>query len=47
MDGLEAFPSILLALIIMATLDPPTENVILALSVVFAPMSRGWCAARP
>ncbi|MDF3041322.1 MAG: binding-protein-dependent transport system inner rane component, partial [Thermomicrobiales bacterium] len=28
MDGLEAFPSILLALVIMATLGPATENVI-------------------
>ena len=34
MDGLEAFPSILLALVIMATLGPATENVIIALTVV-------------
>jgi peptide/nickel transport system permease protein len=37
MDGLEAFPSILLAIAIMATLGPATENVIVALSVVYAP----------
>jgi ABC-type dipeptide/oligopeptide/nickel transport system permease subunit len=37
MDGLEAFPSILLALTIMATLGPATENVIIALSVVYTP----------
>jgi peptide/nickel transport system permease protein len=37
MDGLEAFPSILLALVIMATLGPATENVIIALSVVYTP----------
>ena len=37
MDGLEAFPSILLALAIMATLGPATENVIVALSVVYTP----------
>jgi peptide/nickel transport system permease protein len=37
MDGLEAFPSILLAIAIMATFGSATKNVILALSVVFAP----------
>lgn len=37
MDGLEAFPSILLALTIMATLGPAVENVIVALSVVYTP----------
>jgi len=37
MDGLEAFPSILLAITIMATFGSATRNVILALSVVFAP----------
>ena len=37
MDGLEAFPSILLALVIMATLGPATENVIVALTVVYTP----------
>jgi peptide/nickel transport system permease protein len=37
MDGLEAFPSILLALVIMATLGPAVENVIVALSVVYTP----------
>ncbi len=37
MDGLEAFPSILLAIAVMATLGPATENVIAALSVVYAP----------
>ncbi|MDP9369332.1 MAG: ABC transporter permease [Chloroflexota bacterium] len=37
MDGLEAFPSILLAIAIMATLGPATENVIAALSVVYTP----------
>ena len=37
MDGLEAFPSILLAIAIMATLGPATENVIVALSIVYTP----------
>jgi peptide/nickel transport system permease protein len=37
MDGLEAFPSILLAIAIMATLGPATQNVIVALSVVYTP----------
>jgi peptide/nickel transport system permease protein len=37
MDGLEAFPSILLAIAIMATFGSATRNVIVALSVVFAP----------
>ena len=37
MDGLEAFPSILLAIAIMATLGPATRNVIVALSVVYTP----------
>ncbi len=37
MDGLEAFPSILLAIAIMATLGSALENVIIALSVVYAP----------
>jgi peptide/nickel transport system permease protein len=37
MDGLEAFPSILLAIAIMATFGAATRNVIIALSVVFAP----------
>jgi peptide/nickel transport system permease protein len=37
MDGLEAFPSILLAIAIMATLGPAIQNVIAALSVVYTP----------
>lgn len=37
MDGLEALPSILLAIAIMATLGPATQNVIVALSVVYTP----------
>ena len=37
MDGLEAFPSILLAIAIMATLGPATEHVIVALIVVYTP----------
>jgi peptide/nickel transport system permease protein len=37
MDGLEAFPSILLAIAIMATLGPSTRNVIATLSVVYTP----------
>jgi peptide/nickel transport system permease protein len=37
MDGLEAFPSILLAIAIMATFGSATRNVIFALSVVFTP----------
>ena len=37
MDGMEAFPSILLAIAIMATLGASTRNVIIALTVVFTP----------
>ncbi len=37
MDGLEAFPSILLAIAIMAAFEPAVENVIFALSFVYAP----------
>lgn len=37
MDGLMAFPSILLAIAIMASLGPRTSNVIVALSIVYTP----------
>lgn len=37
MDGLMAFPSILLAIAIMASLGPSTTNVFLALLVVYTP----------
>jgi peptide/nickel transport system permease protein len=37
MDGLEAFPSILLAIAIMASFGAATRNVIVALSIVVAP----------
>jgi peptide/nickel transport system permease protein len=37
MDGMEAIPGILLAIAIMATLGSATENVIVALSVVYLP----------
>lgn len=37
MDGIEAFPSILLAIAIMAVFGAAVENVIIALSVVYAP----------
>ncbi len=37
MDGFEAFPGILLAIAIMASLGAATENVIVALTVVFTP----------
>ena len=37
MDALEAFPSILLAIAIMATLGPAIQHVILALIVVYTP----------
>jgi len=37
MDGLMAFPSILLAIAIMASLGPSTFNVFLALTVVYTP----------
>ena len=40
-DGVQAFPSILLAIAIMASLGPSTINVIVALAVVYtAPISR-------
>lgn len=38
MDGLMAFPSILLAIAIMASLGPSTINVFIALSVVYVPI---------
>ncbi len=37
MDGMEAIPGILLAIAIMATLGSSTQNVIIALSVVYLP----------
>lgn len=37
MDGLEAFPSILLAIAIMAAFGAAVENVVIALSIVYAP----------
>lgn len=37
MDGLMAFPSILLAIAIMASLGPSTVNVIIALVIVYTP----------
>jgi peptide/nickel transport system permease protein len=37
MDGLMAFPSILLAIALMASLGPSTANVIVALAVVYTP----------
>ncbi len=37
MDGFMAFPSILLAIAIMASLGPRTENVIVALTIVYLP----------
>lgn len=37
MDGLMAFPSVLLAIAIMASLGPSTVNVFIALTVVFTP----------
>ena len=37
MDGLMAFPAILLAIAIMASLGPSTTNVIIALAVVYTP----------
>jgi peptide/nickel transport system permease protein len=36
-DGLMAFPAILLAIAIMAALGPRTENVVIALTIVFTP----------
>lgn len=36
-DGLMAFPAILLAIAIMATMGPKSVNVIIALSIVFTP----------
>jgi peptide/nickel transport system permease protein len=38
MDGLMAFPAILLAIAIMASLGPSTRNVIVALGVVYMPV---------
>ncbi|MGD9712575.1 MAG: ABC transporter permease [Thermomicrobiales bacterium] len=38
MDGLMAFPSILLAIAIMASLGPRTVNVFIALTVVYVPI---------
>lgn len=36
-DGLMAFPSILLAIALMAVIGPKTQNIIIALTVVFTP----------
>jgi peptide/nickel transport system permease protein len=38
LDGLMAFPSILLAIAIMASLGPSTLNVFIALSIVYTPV---------
>jgi peptide/nickel transport system permease protein len=38
MDGIMAFPPILLAIAIMASLGPRTENVVIALGVVYIPI---------
>ena len=46
MDGMMAFPSILLAIAIMASLGPSTRNVFIALTIVYVPTSPVWCAAR-
>ena len=41
MDGLMAFPSVFLAIGIMASIGPSTTNVVLALAVVYAaPVAR-------
>jgi peptide/nickel transport system permease protein len=37
MDGMMAFPSILLAIAIMASLGPSTRNVFIALTIVYVP----------
>lgn len=37
MDGLMAFPSILLAIALMAALGPKISNIIIALTIVFTP----------
>jgi peptide/nickel transport system permease protein len=43
MDGLMAFPSILLAIAIMAALGPRLSNVVLALGIVYAPRTARIC----
>ena len=43
MDGLMAFPSILLAIAIMAALGPRLANVIVALGVVYTPRTARIC----
>ena len=46
MDGLMAFPAIILAIALMASLGPSVVNVIVAIGVVYAPPWRASCAAR-
>jgi len=45
MDGMMAFPGIVLAVGIMAAMGPHVANVIVALSIVQTPGWCGWCAA--
>ena len=45
MDGLMAFPAILLAIALMAARGPGVWNVILALSLVYMPRTACWSGA--
>jgi ABC-type dipeptide/oligopeptide/nickel transport system permease subunit len=44
MDILWAFPSLVIALVIVAVLGRSTANVIIAIAIVVIPSSRAWCA---
>lgn len=46
-DIMFSFPTLLLALAVVAARGPGTENLILALVIVFIPASPGSCAAPP
>jgi peptide/nickel transport system permease protein len=37
MEGLMAFPGVLLAIVVMAALGPSAENVVIAMSLVYTP----------
>ena len=45
MDGLMAFPAIILAIAFMAARGPGVWNVILALSLVYMPRTARWSGA--
>jgi len=43
-DGLLAMPLLLLALLLLGTLGPSKNSVLLVIIIVYTRLSRGWCA---